>query len=140
MKEARGDPASTASYCASNTNFDPREVTLPITIYHNPKCSSSRRALEFINSSGAVPLVIDYQKQPLGRDDLQSLLRKMGAPARSIVRDKEPLYASLHLENATEEQLLDALAAHPILLNRPIVVSDKGAKLCRPPEMVKSLL
>jgi arsenate reductase len=125
---------------AHRTKIRSREAKLPVTIYHNPKCSSSRRALEFIHASGAVPRVIDYQKQPLGRDDLRTLLRKMGTPVRSIVREKEPLFASLHLENANDEQLLDAVAAHPILLNRPIVVSDKGAKLCRPPEMVKSLL
>lgn len=113
---------------------------MAVTIYHNPKCSSSRRALEIINASGSVPRVIDYQKQPLSRDELQGLIRKMGVPVRSVVREKEPLFASLHLEEARDEQLLDAMAAHPILINRPIVVTDKGVKLCRPPEVVKSLL
>ncbi|HEX2591177.1 MAG TPA: arsenate reductase (glutaredoxin) [Rhizomicrobium sp.] len=113
---------------------------MTITIYHNPKCSNSRRALEFINASGSVPRVVDYQKNPLSRDELAALVQKMGVPVRGIVREKEPLFASLHLDNASDDQLLDAVAAHPILLNRPIVVTDKGAKLCRPPEVVKSLL
>jgi arsenate reductase len=111
-----------------------------VTIYHNPKCSSSRRALEIIHASGAVPRIIDYQKQPLSRDELKSLISKMGVSVREIVRDKEPMYTSLHLEHASDDQLLDAMAANPILINRPIVVTDKGVKLCRPPETVKSLL
>lgn len=113
---------------------------MPVTIYHNPKCSNSRRALEIINASGAVPRVIDYQKQPLSRDELKALIAKMGVSVRDVVREKEPVFTSLHLENASDDELLDAMASHPILLNRPIVVSEKGAKLCRPPELVKSLL
>lgn len=113
---------------------------MTVTIYHNPKCSSSRRALEIIHASGAVPRVIDYQKQPPSRETLKALAEKMGVPVRAIVREKEPQYDTLHLEGASEEQLLDAVAAHPILLNRPIVVTEKGAKLCRPPEVAKSLL
>lgn len=116
------------------------EAILAVVIYHNPKCSNSRRALELINASGAVPRIIDYQKQPLGRDELKALIARMGVPVRDVVRSKEPLYASMQLENASDDKLLDALAAHPILLNRPIVVTDKGVKLCRPPELVKSLL
>ena len=113
---------------------------MPVTIYHNPKCSNSRRALELINASGAVPRVINYQKTPLSRDEIKALIAKMGATVREVVREKEPMFASLHLENAGDDELLDAIAKHPILLNRPIVVSDKGVKLCRPPETVKSLL
>lgn len=113
---------------------------MAVTIYHNPKCSNSRRALEIVNASGSVPRVIDYQKQPLSRDELQALIKKMGVPVRSVVRDKEPLFASLHLEDASDEQLLDAMAAHPILINRPIVVTDTAVKLCRPSETVKELL
>jgi arsenate reductase len=96
--------------------------------------------LEIINASGAVPRVIDYQKQPMSRDELKALIAKMGVRVRDVVREKEPIFASLHLEGADDDALLDALAAHPILLNRPIVVTSKGAKLCRPPELVKSLL
>ncbi len=113
---------------------------MSVTIYHNPKCSNSRRALEIIHASGEVPRIIDYQKHPLSRDELKALVAKLGGKVRDIVREKEPMFASLHLENATDDQLLDALSANPILLNRPIVVTDKGAKLCRPPELVKSLL
>ena len=113
---------------------------MAITIYHNPKCSNSRRALEIINASGSVPRVIDYQKQPLTRDELKALIARMGVKVRDVVREKEPMFASLHLEDASDDALLEALAEHPILLNRPIVVSDKGVRLCRPPELVKSLL
>lgn len=113
---------------------------MAVTIYHNPKCSNSRSALEIINASGQVPRVIDYQKTPLSRDELKALVAKMGVPVKSIVREKEPLFAELHLEGASDDALIDAIAKHPILLNRPIVVTDKGAKLCRPPEVVKSLL
>ncbi len=111
-----------------------------ITIYHNPKCSNSRGALELIRASGHVPQVVEYLKHPLAREELKGLATRMGVPVRHIVRDKEPLFAELELAGADEDRLLDALVEHPVLLNRPIVATDKGAKLCRPPEIVKSLI
>jgi arsenate reductase len=111
-----------------------------ITIYHNPKCSNSRAALEILRSGGQVPRVVEYLKHPPTREDLKDLVAKLAVPVRQIVRDKEPLFEELGLHGASEERLLDAVAENPILLNRPIVVSDKGARLCRPPELVKSLL
>src|SRR5882757_1333945 len=111
-----------------------------ITIYHNPKCSNSRNALELIHASGQVPRVVEYLKHPLTRAELGELVARLGVPARAIVREKEPLFEELQLENATDDQLLDTLADNPSLLNRPIVVSDRGAKLCRPAELVKPLL
>lgn len=111
-----------------------------ITIYHNPKCSTSRNVLEIIRASGEVPRVIEYLKTPLSREELQQLVSRLNVPVRQIVREKEPVFEERGLENATDDQLFDALAQNPILLNRPIVVTDKGAKLCRPAEAVKSLL
>jgi arsenate reductase len=111
-----------------------------ITIYHNPKCSNSRAALEILRGAGHVPRVIEYLKQPLTGEELRALVARLAVPVRQIVRDKEPVFEELGLAGASEERLFEALAENPILLNRPIVVSDKGARLCRPPELVKSLL
>jgi arsenate reductase len=111
-----------------------------VTIYHNPKCSNSRRCLEIIRAAGYEPTIIEYLKFPPSAAELEALLARMGASVRHIVRAKEPVYAELELDGATDERLLAAIAIHPILLNRPIVVTDKGAKLCRPPELVHELL
>lgn len=111
-----------------------------ITIYHNPKCSNSRRCLEILREEGFDPTIIEYLQFPPSRMELEKLVGQIGVPARDIVRTKEPLYAELGLSGASDPELLDAVAANPILLNRPIVVTDKGAKLCRPPELVRELL
>jgi arsenate reductase len=113
---------------------------MTVTIHHNPGCSNSRGALEIIRSQGIEPAIVEYLKTPLSRDELVALVQKMGVPLREVVRTKEAVYAELGLERADDDALLDAIAAHPILLNRPIVVTPKGARLCRPPELVRDLL
>jgi len=111
-----------------------------VTIYHTPRCSNSRRCLDIIRAEGYEPTIIEYLKFPLSRMEIESLVGKMGASARDIVRSKEPVYSELGLAEAGEAELLKAMTANPILLNRPIVVTAKGAKLCRPPELVHELL
>ena len=111
-----------------------------ITIYHNPGCSNSRRCLDIIREEGFEPTIVEYLKFPPSRMALEALVGKMGVPAREVVRAKEPVYAELELQAADDAALLKAMAAHPILLNRPIVVTDKGARLCRPPDLVRALL
>ena len=111
-----------------------------ITIYHNPKCSNSRKALELIRERGLKPVVVEYLNTPLKRGALQDLVGKLGVPIRDVMRTKEPVYAELNLASAGDGALLDAIGAHPVLLNRPIVVTPKGAKLCRPGETVLELL
>ena len=113
---------------------------MAVTIYHNPHCSNSRKALELILERGIKPVVVAYLKTPLKQPELKALLARLGVPLREVMRAKEPLYAELDLASASEGALLDAIAAHPALLNRPIVVTDKGAKLCRPGETVLDLL
>jgi arsenate reductase len=113
---------------------------MTVTIHHNPGCSNSRGALEIIRSQGIEPAIVEYLKAPLSRDELVALVQKMGVPLREVVRTKEAVYAELGLERADDDALLNAIAAHPILLNRPIVVTPKGARLCRPPELVRDLL
>jgi arsenate reductase len=113
-----------------------------ITVYHNPQCSNSRGALALIRSSGAEPEVIEYLKDPPTRERLVQLISSMGIGARDLLRSKEPLYAELGLANPalTDDQLIDAMIAHPILMNRPIVVTPLGTRLCRPPETVLEIL
>lgn len=117
---------------------------MDITIYHNPKCSTSRNVLEFIRAAGHEPKIVEYLKTPLSKQDLKKLVAEMGAKARDVVRAKEPLFKELGLENATDSALIDAMVKHPILVNRPIVSVKKGSKrttrLCRPSETVKELL
>lgn len=111
-----------------------------VTIYHNPKCSKSRRCLEIIREEGYEPTIVEYLKFPPSRGEIEKLIGRMGASAREVIRAKEPLYAELGLEKANDAELLKAMAANPILLDHPIVVTHKGAKLCRPPELVHELL
>ena len=114
---------------------------MTVTIYHNPHCSNSRKALDIIRSRGIEPEVVDYMKTPLTPGDLHHLIHeKLKLPVRDVMRTKEPVYAQLKLDGADDDTLLAAMALHPILLNRPIVVTGKGAKLCRPGEMVEGLL
>ena len=111
-----------------------------VTIYHNPHCSNSRRALEVIGAAGIEPQIVDYLKNPLTEEALRALVARLGQPLRTLMRDKEPVFAELGLAGADEAALFAAVAAHPVLLNRPIVVSEKGAKLCRPGDQAASLL
>ena len=113
-----------------------------ITIYHNPACGTSRNVLGLIRNSGIEPRVVEYLRTPPGRDELASLIRRMGVPVRAVLREKGTPYAALGLGDPalTDDQLLDAMLAHPILINRPIVVSPLGVRLCRPSETVLDLL
>ena len=114
---------------------------MDITIYHNPACGTSRNTLALIRAAGIEPTVIEYLKTPPGRDTIRALAQATGEPLRALIREKGTPYADLGLADPalTEDQLLDAIEAHPILLNRPIVVSPKGTKLCRPSEAVLDL-
>jgi arsenate reductase len=113
---------------------------MTVTIYHNPNCSNSRGALEIIRATGIEPVIVEYLKTPLTANELAGLARKMSVSPRDIMRTKEAAYAEHNLDAAGDDALLDAIVAHPNLLNRPIVVTQKGAKLCRPPELVRGLL
>ncbi|OOG40509.1 arsenate reductase (glutaredoxin) [Polaromonas sp. A23] len=113
-----------------------------ITIYHNPQCGTSRNTLALIRNSGAEPEVIEYLKTPPSSETLKQLAAQTGEPVRALMRSKEKLYAELQLDNPalSDEQLLDAMLAHPILINRPIVVTPLGTRLCRPSEAVLDIL
>ncbi|WP_128927034.1 arsenate reductase (glutaredoxin) [Bradyrhizobium guangxiense] len=111
-------------------------------IYHNPECGTSRNTLAMIRHAGIEPHVIEYLKTPPSRALLQQLIARMGISVREAVREKAAPYAELGLGNAalTDDQLLDGMMAHPILINRPIVVTPNGVRLCRPSELVLDLL
>jgi arsenate reductase len=117
-------------------------MQLTVTIYHNPACGTSRNTLAMIRQSGEEPTVIEYLKEPPSRETLKELINAMGMTPRQLLREKGTPYADLGLDDLslTDDALLDAMMAHPILINRPIVVTDKGAALCRPSEQVLSLL
>lgn len=116
--------------------------TLDLIIYHNPDCGTSRNTLAMIRNAGLEPHVVEYVKTPPSRDMLTRLINRMGIPVRAVLREKGTPYAELGLQDPTlsDEQLLDAMMEHPILINRPIVVSPMGVRLCRPSETVLDLL
>lgn len=111
-------------------------------IYHNPLCGTSRNTLAMLQAAGGTPEIIEYLKTPPSRERLVELLGLMGIPVRELLRDKGDLHAELNLANPdlSDDQLIDAMVAHPSLMNRPIVITDKGARLCRPSELVLDLL
>ncbi|WP_321789910.1 arsenate reductase (glutaredoxin) [Paraburkholderia sp. J94] len=113
-----------------------------VTIYHNPDCGTSRNALAMIRNAGIEPVVIDYLKNPPSREKLVELIAKSGLSVRDVLREKGTPYADLHLDNPalTDDQLLDAMMAHPILINRPFVATSIGVRLCRPSEVVLEIL
>ena len=113
-----------------------------ITIYHNPTCGTSRNVLALIRNTGAEPEVIEYLKNPPTREKLLELIARMGIPVRDAMRQKEALYAGLGLDNPAlgDDALVDAMLAHPILINRPIVATPLGTRLCRPSEAVLDIL
>ncbi|CNH37517.1 glutaredoxin-dependent arsenate reductase [Yersinia mollaretii] len=113
-----------------------------ITIYHNPACGTSRNTLELIRNSGTEPTIILYLETPPSRDELVTLIMNMGITVRALLRQNVELYESLGLsdEKFTDDELIDAMLAHPILINRPIVVTSVGTKLCRPSEAVLDIL
>ena len=115
---------------------------MPVTIYHNPACGTSRNTLALIRNSGEEPQVVEYLKTPPSREQLAELIRRMGIPVRDVLRQKGTPYDDLGLgdPSLTDEQLLDAMMAYPILINRPIVVTPIGVRLCRPSETVLSIL
>jgi arsenate reductase len=115
---------------------------MDITIYHNPNCGTSRNTLALIRNTGVEPQVIEYLKNPPTREVLKDLIAKAGLSVRQAIREKGTPYAELGLDNPalSDDQLLDAMVAHPILINRPFVVTPVGARLCRPSELVLDIL
>ncbi|MFQ2069597.1 glutaredoxin-dependent arsenate reductase [Aeromonas veronii] len=113
-----------------------------ITIYHNPECGTSRNTLELIRNSGVEPTVIHYLETPPSRDQLVALIAAMAMPVRDLLRKNVPPYEALGLaeDRFSDDELIDAMLAHPILINRPIVVTPLGTKLCRPSEVVLDIL
>ena len=113
-----------------------------ITIYHNPDCGTSRNTLALIRNSGVEPTIVDYLKTPAGRARLVELIAALGVPARSLLRRKGTPYDELKLDDPSrsDDQLIDFMLAHPILMNRPIVVTPLGTRLCRPSEAVLDIL
>lgn len=111
-----------------------------VTIYHNPRCSNSRGALELIRTAGIAPTIIEYLATPPSRTELADLLRRAGLTPRQAIRSKEALYRELNLDAADDAALLDAMVAHPVLIERPLIATSKGVRLCRPPERVLDLL
>lgn len=115
---------------------------MTVTIFHNPACGTSRNTLAMIEASGVEPTVVEYLKTPPSRERLEALIAAMGIAPRELLREKGTPYAELGLDDPalTDAQLIDAMMAHPILINRPIVETDKGTRLCRPSERVLDLL
>ena len=109
-------------------------------IYHNPKCSTSRKTLELLRDNGIEPNVVEYLKTPPTRDELAGLIQTAGIEVRTAVRKREALYIELSLADASDDQLLDAMAEHPILIERPFVVTPKGTRLARPVDTVREIL
>ncbi|MCP1244074.1 arsenate reductase (glutaredoxin) [Acetobacter lambici] len=115
---------------------------MTITIYHNPACGTSRNVLALIRNSGEEPRIIEYLKTPPSRAELVDLIACMGLPVRSVLREKGTPFHELGLDNPTltDDTLIDAMIAHPILMNRPIVVTPLGVALCRPSEAALEIL
>ncbi len=123
-------------------NRQSEEAAMDVIIYHNPQCGTSRNTLGLIRNAGLEPHIIEYLKTPPTRALLRQLVTRMGLPLRAVLREKEPIFRELGLDDPalSDEALFEAIEAHPILLNRPIVVTPKGVKLCRPSELVLDLL
>jgi arsenate reductase len=113
-----------------------------VTIYHNPKCGTSRNTLGLIRNAGIEPVIIEYLEHPPGREQLAAMIKAAGLSVREALRQKEAAFAELGLGDPglTDDELLDAMMSHPILINRPFVVTERGAKLCRPSEEVLDIL
>jgi arsenate reductase len=114
----------------------------PLTLYHNPNCSTSRKVLALLQDKGLAPVVVQYLKVGWTRSQLEDLLHRMGAEPRAILRARDPLVKELGLDRpkATGDTLLTAMIAHPVLVERPILVTPKGAGVCRPIERAEALL
>lgn len=115
---------------------------MAITIYHNPDCGTSRNTLALIRNTGMEPIVIEYLKTPPSREELKTMIAKAGLTVREAIREKGTPYAELGLDNPalSDDALLDAMLARPILINRPFVVTPNGIRLCRPSEVVLDIL
>jgi len=114
----------------------------PVTIYHNPKCGTSRNTLALIRNAGVEPTIVHYLETPPTRDELVALIAACGQSVREVLRSKGDLFDELGLADAkwTDEQLIDFMVQHPILINRPIVVTERATRLCRPSELVLDIL
>jgi arsenate reductase (glutaredoxin) len=110
------------------------------TIYHNPRCTTSRKTLELLRDNGFEPTIVEYLKTPPSRGELVKMIRAAGIDVRAAVRKREALYAELNLADAGDDELLDAMAEHPILIERPFVVTPKGTRLARPVDTVREIL
>ena len=127
---------------SGHAGADRELLRMSVTIYHNPACGTSRNTLALIRATGVEPEVIHYLETPPSREELVSLIRRMGISPRDLLREKGTPFAELGLgdPSLSDDQLIDAMMAHPILINRPIVVGPKGGRLCRPSEQVLSVL
>ena len=117
-------------------------MTIDVTIYHNPKCGTSRNTLAMIRNAGIEPVVVEYLKDPPGREQLIKMIADAGLTVRATIREKDTPYAELGLDNPdlTDDELLDAMLKDPILINRPFVISPLGTRLARPSEVVLDIL
>jgi arsenate reductase (glutaredoxin) len=115
---------------------------MPTTIYHNPRCGTSRTVLDHLHQAGIEPTVVEYLKTPPTRQALADMIKQSGLTVRDAVRAKEALYQELGLDadGVSDDQLLDAMIEHPILINRPFVVTERGARLCRPADVLEEIL
>ena len=115
---------------------------MSVTIYHNPLCGTSRKTLEILRESGTEPNVVEYLKAPPTREDLKRLYDRAGISPRDGLRAKEPLAKELGLDrpDVSEDEILDAMMEHPVLIERPLVETDKGVRLCRPQDVVREIL
>ena len=113
---------------------------MPARIYHNPKCSTSRKTLDLLRDNGIEPEIVQYLKTPPTRAELAAMIADAGIDVRTAVRKREALYSELNLADASDDELLDAMAAHPILIERPFVVTGKGTRLARPIDAVRDIL
>ena len=122
--------------------LSPPPLVAAVTIYHNPRCGTSRDTLALITSTGATPCVVDYLREPPSKDTLRAIAARLNQPLRALLRSKESLYTELGLGDASlgDDALLYALVAHPLLLTRPVVVTPLGARVCRPASTVLEIL
>jgi arsenate reductase len=111
-----------------------------VTIYHNPRCTTSRKTLDLLRDNGIEPTIVQYLKTPPSRAELVKMIKDAGIEVRAAVRKRESLYDELKLADASDDELLDAMAANPILIERPFVVTPKGTRLARPIDTVREIL
>lgn len=113
---------------------------MTVTIWHNPKCATSRKVLEMIRRAGVEPRIVEYVKTPPAAAEIKAVLKELGLKPRDLLRRRGTPYDELGLDDATDAALIAAMAEHPILIERPVVRTRKGSRLCRPPERLKEIL